>query len=85
MTNGVALNKVYFADLETAIKCCRDILKDMGFSEMYLSSAKWSYTEDVLYEVEYSVNGMLILFTYTTDADLSMKYAGNANDNMESK
>ena len=57
----------------------------MGFSEMYLSSAKWSYTEDILYEVEYSVNGMLILFTYTTDADLSMKYIGNANDNRESK
>ena len=73
MANGVMLNKVYLGDLETAIKCCRDILKDMGFSEMYLSSAKWSYTEDILYEVEYSVNGMLILFTYTTDADLSSR------------
>lgn len=85
MANGVMLNKVYLGDLETAIQRCRYILKDIGFSEMYLSSAKWSYTEDVLYEVEYSVNGMLILFTYTTDADLSMKYVGNANDNREGK
>lgn len=56
MANGVMLNKVYFPDLETAIKCCRDILNDMGFLEIYLSSAKWSSAEDILYrEVEYSV------------------------------